>query len=191
MKATSPNDMMAAVATSMKERTGKTLEEWVAVVRESGLDLLDQNAVRRWLKSEHDIPQNSRWAIADAAARDAGWVRPDVDDYIEQQYSGAKSSLRPIFERLRECLEDLGDDVRMEGRSTYIPFVRKRQFVAIAPATRTRVDVGLRYTEAPVSELIVPAKAPGQATHRISFSSADDINEDVITLLRCAYDQNG
>ena len=183
--------MMEAVARSMKERTGKTLEEWVGIVQESNLDPLDQNAVRKWLKAEHGIPQNSQWAIADAAARDAGWVRPEVEDFVEQQYSGAKSSLRPIFDRLRTILEDLGEDVRMEGRSSYIPFVRKRQFVAIAPATRTRVDVGLRYTNAPVSEFIVPAKAPGQATHKVSFSSEDEINEDVIALLREAYEQNG
>jgi hypothetical protein len=27
-------------------------------------------------RREHGVPQNSQWAIADAAAREAGWVRP-------------------------------------------------------------------------------------------------------------------
>jgi hypothetical protein len=30
---------------------------------------LDQKAVRGWLRAEHGVPQNSQWAIADAAAR--------------------------------------------------------------------------------------------------------------------------
>ena len=51
---------MDAVATGMQERTGHTLEEWVAVVDASGLDPLDQLAVRRWLKTEHGVPQNSQ-----------------------------------------------------------------------------------------------------------------------------------
>lgn len=97
-----PHEMMAAVAAGMRERTGRTLQEWVVVVNGSGIDPLDQNAVRRWLKSEHSVPQNSQWAIADAAARAAGWERPGVEEYVDRQYAGEKMKLRPIFDRLRE-----------------------------------------------------------------------------------------
>jgi predicted transport protein len=191
MASQSPEKMMAAVTESMRERTGRTLEEWVSLVAASGVDPLDQNAVRRWLKSEHGIPQNSRWAIADAAARAAGWERPETDEYINQQYSGAKAGLRSIFDRLRAAIEALGDDVTMEGRSTYTPFVRRRQFVAIAAATRSRVDVGLRYTKAPRSKLLTSATAPGQATHKLSLTAPEQVTEEVERLLRVAYDQNG
>src|SRR5690606_33994358 len=138
----SPEDMMAAVAASKKERRGRTLEERVAPVQASGLDPLDQNQVRKWLKEEHGILQNSQWAIAEAAARAAGWVPPTTDEYIDQQYAGPKAHLRPIFERVREIVMGFGDDVSMEGRATYTPFVRRRQFAAVAAATKTRVDVG-------------------------------------------------
>ncbi len=191
MASQSPEKMMAAVTESMRERTGRTLEEWVSLVSASEVDPLDQNAVRRWLKSEHGIPQNSRWAIADAAARAAGWERPETEEYIDQQYSGAKAGLRSIFDRLRAAIEALGDDVTMEGRSTYTPFVRRRQFVAIAAATRSRVDVGLRYTEAPRSKMLTSATAPGQATHKLSLTAPEQVTEEVERLLRVAYDQNG
>ncbi len=187
----SPQDMIAAVSASMQERTGRTLEEWVEAVRASGIDPLDRNAVRRWLKAEHGVLQNSRWAIADAAARSAGWREPPTDEYIHGQYAGTKAGLRPIFDRLRALLEGLGDDVRVEGRSTYTPFVRRRQFAAIAAATRTRVDVGLRYVEPPDSPLLAPAGSPGQATHRISLGSVDEVTGEVERLLRAAYEQNG
>lgn len=187
----SPQDMMAAVSRSMKERTGRTVDEWVEVVEASGVDPLDQNAVRRWLKAEHDIPQNSRWAIADAAARAAGWERPTEEEYVDRQYSGPKAGLRPIFEELREILDDLGDDVRMEGRKTYVPFVRGRQFAAVAPAAQTRVDVGLRYTDPPASERLVEGRAPGQGTHVLSLTSVDEVDDEVEGLLRAAYEQNG
>lgn len=186
----SPAAMMAAVVTSLQERTGRTLEEWLEVVASSGIDPLDQNAVRRWLKAEHGVLQNSQWAIADAAARAAGWVPPTIDEQIEAQYAGPKAHLRPIFDRIRELAASLGDDVRMEGRGTYIPFVRSRQFLAVAAATRTRVDLGLRYTAAPDSPLLVPAQAPGQATHRLSLTSAAEITPEVEELLRVAYEQN-
>jgi hypothetical protein len=191
MTPSSPDTMMAAVTASMKERTGRSIDEWTEAVRASGIDPLAQNAVRRWLREEHGIGQNTQWAIADAAARAAGWKRPSLADFIDQQYAGAKASLRPVFEAVRNILESFGDDVRVEGRATYIPFVRQRQFAAVAAATGTRVDVGLRFVKAPESPLLQTASAPGQATHRLSLTTVDDVTGEVADLLRAAYDQNG
>lgn len=190
-KMTSPSDMMNSVSDSMKERTGKTLEEWVEVVKVSGIDPLDQKSVRNWLKSEHGILQNSQWAIADAAARAAGWVRPSVEGYIDAQYQGEKAVLRPIFDALREIIEGLGEDVAVEGRGGYTPFVRKRQFAAVQVSTKTRVDLGLRFKEAPESALLITSSLPGQSTHKVGLSSVEDIADEVVGLIRLAYEQNG
>jgi hypothetical protein len=136
-----PDEMLSAVSASLATRTGRSLDEWIALVQGSGLDPLDQNAVRGWLRSVHGVPQNSQWAIADAAAQAAGWRRPSVDEYIDSQYSGPKAALRPIYAAVAAAMGDLGDDVTIEGRGTYTPFVRGRQFAAIVPATRDRVGV--------------------------------------------------
>jgi hypothetical protein len=186
-----PDDMMSAVTDSMAERTGRSLEEWVALVAESGIDPLDQNAVRRWLRDAHGVKQNSQWAIADAAARDAGWVRPTVEEYVDAQYTGAKAALRPIFGAVRDAVLALGDDVVVEGRGTYVPFVRRRQFAAVAAATATRVDLGLRLADPPASARLRPATAPGSATHRVQLSAVADVDDEVRELLRAAYQQNG
>lgn len=190
-KMTSPSDMMNSISDSMKERTGKTLEEWVEVVKVSGIDPLDQKSVRNWLKSEHGILQNSQWAIADAAARAAGWVRPSVEGYIDAQYQGEKAVLRPIFDALREIIEGLGEDVAVEGRGGYTPFVRKRQFIAVQASSKTRVDLGLRFKEAPESALLSTSSLPGQSTHKVGLSSVEDITDELVGLIRLAYEQNG
>ena len=186
----SPADMMTSVTSSMQERTGKTLEEWVAAVQSAGIDPLDQKAVRNWLKDQ-GVLQNSQWAIADAAARAAGWERPSVEGYIDSQYQGEKAALRPIFDALREIIEGLGKDVTAEGRGGYTPFVRKRQFIAIQASTKTRIDLGLRFKQAPDSALLSTASLPGQSTHKLGLSSVDDITDEVADLIRVAYEQNG
>src|ERR1700686_818480 len=109
-----PDQMMSAVTSSLAARTGKSLEEWITLVQGSGIDPLDQKAVRSWLRTGHGVPQNSQWAIADAAARAAGWVPPTVPDYIDSQYAGQKAALRPIFDALKAAISALGDDVTVE-----------------------------------------------------------------------------
>ena len=188
--APTPDEMMTAVSESLTARTGRSLGEWLALVRASGIDPLDQAAVRRWLRAEHGVPQNSQWAIADAAAREAGWARPSAAEYIDRQYAGAKAVLRPIYDALAAAIGELGDDVTAEGRGSYTPFVRGRQFAAVAASTRDRVDVGLRFTDPPQSPRLQPASGPGQATHKLSLRSLAEVDDEVLNLLHAAYEQN-
>jgi len=188
--AQTPDEMMSAVSASLAARTGRSLDSWVALVQSSGIDPLDQNAVRGWLRSTHGVPQNSQWAIADAAAQAAGWVRPSVVEYVDSQYRGAKAGLRPIYDALAAVIGDLGDDVTIEGRGSYTPFVRGRQFAAIAAAARDRVDLGLRFAAPPDSGRLTPASGPGQATHKVSLRSVHDVDDELRQLLRMAYEQN-
>jgi predicted transport protein len=185
-----PDQMLSAVSASMAQRTGRSLEQWVELVGGSGIDPLDQKAVRAWLRDVHGVPQNSQWAVADAAARAAGWIRPTVEEYVDQQYAGKKAALRPVFEAVREMALALGPDVTLEGRGGYVPFVRRRQFAAVA-ATATRVNLGLRLPDPPESARLVPATAPGQSTHKIALTSAADVDDEVRSLLASAYAQNG
>ena len=188
--AKSPDDMMSAVIGSMADRTGRSLDEWLELVQASGIDPLDQNAVRHWLRSQYGVPQNSQWAIADAAARAAGWVRPTVEEYVDGQYQGAKAGLRPIYDAVAGAIVQLGDDVTVEGRGGYTPFVRGRQFAAVAAAAKDRVDLGLRFTDPPAAGRMQQASGPGQATHKIALRSVADVDDEVRHLLRVAYDQN-
>jgi predicted transport protein len=189
MSSNSPNDMTAAVSDNIQKNTGKTLEEWVAAVLESGLDPLDQNSVRKWLKSEHNIPQNTQWAIADAAARAVGWVRPSPDGYIDSQYQGKKAILRPIFDSIRAAIMRIDPLVSVEGRGGYTPFVHKRQFTAVKASSKM-VVLGLRYREAPSSDRLLEGKATGQCTHRVELTSPEQVDEEVIRLLTIAHEQN-
>ncbi|WP_270887892.1 DUF5655 domain-containing protein [Pedococcus sp. 5OH_020] len=189
-----PGDMMAAVSSSLEQRTGRTLEQWATVVKASGVDPLDQRAVRAWLKDVHGVPQNSQWAIAEEAATQAGWVRPDADGYTDALYSGRRAQLRAIHDAVIVLAEGLGPDARREGRGGYIPVVRKTQFVAVAPGPRHTVRVGFRFREGtPVDERLSPAKGFAQATHWLHLPS--DADEDDLRslepLLEAAYLQNG
>jgi hypothetical protein len=88
----------------------------------------------------------------------------------------------------------LKDDTETQGRGTYIPVVRKTQFVAVAPGPRGTLRVGLRYRgEAPDDERISPAKGFAQSTHWLHLppdAKPDDI-ESLAPLIAAAYGDTG
>lgn len=187
--------MVAAVTSSMKERTGRTLEEWVEVVETDGPDPLDQKAVRAFLKDAHGVAQNSQWAIAFAAAEKHGWTMPTPDAFTDELYTGRKLALRPLHDAVVSVARTLGDDVEVQGRATYIPLVRATQFAAVAPGPRNTLRVGLRFRQAPpADDRLEPAKGFAQATHWAHLPADADPSaaaESLEPLLRAAYEQNG
>lgn len=183
-------EMLVRVAASLPEKTGKSLEDWVAAVGKSGLDPLDQRAVRQWLKSEHGLTKPQQEAIAIAAAKEAGWSEPTADDHLATQYAGSKQSLKPIYEALLEAATELGGDVTVEVRANFVAVNRKRQFAAIQPATASRIDLGLRFVDPPSDERLKQATAPGQSTHKLGLTAIDQVDDEIKALLRKAYEQN-
>lgn len=186
----SPEEMTQAVQQSMKQRTGRDMDEWAALIDATeGLDPLDQLAVRRFLSQQHGVPQNSQWAIAMDVAGRHGWVMPTADEFADQMYA-KKPDLRPVHDAVVALAASMGADARVEGRATYTPVVRKRQFLAVGPGPRGTVRVGLRYRETPADERIEPAKGFAQATHWVHLTSADEV-DGLEGLVREAYSQNG
>ncbi len=52
------------------------------------------------------------------------------------------------------------------------------------------MDVGLRFTDPPLSPRLEPASGPGQATHKLSLRSPAEVDDEVLGLLYAAYEQN-
>lgn len=191
--------MMAAVAHTMAERTGRSLEQWVALVEAEGPDPLNLKAVRAWLRTEHGLPQNSQWAVADAAARRHGWEPPTVAGRTESMYTGKKAPLRPLHDAVVEAGLALGD-VEPQGRAGYIPLVHRTQFAAVGPGTYGRLRIGFRFrTTVPDDPRLEPAKGFAQATHVIQVEPVDPegvaldpagFARSVEPLLRAAWEQN-
>src|SRR5262249_4534498 len=100
------------------------------------------------------------------------------------------AALRPIYDALAAAAGELGGDVTVEGRASYTPFVRGRQFAAVAAPTKDRVDLGLRVTDPPAHDRLPPSPRPGQSTHKSALRSVDDVDNQVRHLLRLAYEQN-
>jgi len=180
----------------LKPKTGRSLEEWIVLVKQNGPK--EYAARRAWLKSKHNLGTNSAWWIAHRAEGKAG--EEDSPEqylaaaarYVEDQYSGKKSALRPMYERLLQLAKSLGSDVKACPCKTMVPLYRHHVFAQIKPATNSRLDFGLCFTtykgELPKRLIDTGGLAKrDRITHRIEVTHPSEIDADLQKWLRAAY----
>ncbi len=123
---------------SMKERTGRSFEEWVALVRPQ---LPAAKAGRlKWLKATFALPQNSAMLILDAL-NDG----PPVTEATP--FAGAEPAVWSAYQTLAAEIRALGPDVRIQPRQGYVAFYRTNEFAAVRPGSGC-LEVGLALDDA-------------------------------------------
>jgi hypothetical protein len=181
----------------LKPKTGRSLEEWIALVKKEGPK--DYQARWAWLKSKHKLGTNSAWWIAERADGKGGEEDSPAKylataaEYVEEQYSGKKSALRSIFEQLLALGKSLGPDVKACPCKTMVPLYRNHVFAQIKPATNTRIDFGLCFAtyKGKLPKRLIDTGGlvrKDRITHRIEVLSHDQIDADLKKWLRAAYD---
>src|SRR5437773_12412851 len=89
--------MMQSTIAGMKQRTGRTLEEWVELVTKKGP--ATEKERRAWLKAKHGHGQNYSWWIAEQSVGKSDDSDPDTylrnaEQYVETKFSGTNAGLR-------------------------------------------------------------------------------------------------
>ena len=115
--------------TTSKEKTGRSLEEWLKLVTKSGPP--DKKERREWLKSEHGLPTNSASYLAERASgkgedlEDPEAYLRAAEGYVEAMFSGGKAGLRPIYDALLKLGLSLDKEVKACPCQTIVPLYRK------------------------------------------------------------------
>jgi Domain of unknown function (DUF5655) len=181
----------------LKAKTGRSLDEWIALVKCEGLK--DEKSRRDRLRTKHKLGTNSaRWIAERAEGKGGEESDPETylkaaAQYVEDQYAGPKEKLRPIYDKLLETGKTLGPDVKACPCKTIVPLYREHVFAQIKPTTNTRIDLGLalaHYKEKLPKRLINTGGVAkkDRITHRIELQAISDIDTELRTWLKTAYD---
>jgi hypothetical protein len=181
----------------LKEKTGRSMEEWIALVKKEGPK--DEKSRREWLKTKHKIGANSAWWIAERAEGKGGDEdTPEVYleaavRYVEGQYAGPKEKLRPIYDELLELGKSMGSDVKACPCKTIVPLYRNHVFAQIKPTTNSRVDLGfaLSHYKGKLPKRLIDTGGlakKDRITHRMEITAAEQIDGDVKKWMKTAYD---
>lgn len=182
---------------TLKEKSGRSLDEWIALVKKEGP--ADTKSRREWLKSKHKLGTNSAWWIADRAE---GKGTEDGDPeaylqaavrYVEEMFSGGKAGLRPIYDKLLALGLKTGREVKACPCQTIVPLYRNHVFAQIKPTTQTRIDMGfaLKGCKTKIPERLIDTgglQKNDRITHRIPIQKLPEIDAEVKRWLEIAYE---
>jgi hypothetical protein len=180
----------------LKEETGRSMEEWLALVKSEGPK--DERSRRDWLKSKHKLGTNKASWIAERA-EGKGWEdTPEAYlkaavEYVEEQYAGPKEKLRPIYDELLTLGKSIGSDVKACPCRTIVPLYREHVFAQIMPTTNSRIDLGFALThyKGKLPKRLIDTGGlakKDRITHRIEITAAEQIDGEVKKWLKTAYD---
>jgi predicted transport protein len=178
---------------NIQTRTGKTLDELFALIRESGLS--KHGEIREMLRRDLSLGYGDANALAAAfltsASRAAApAAEAATGDVVGAIYAGAKGDLRPIHEKLMAAIAALGP-FEIAPKKGYVSLRRKKQFATIGPATKTRVDVGLNMKGVPATERLIDLPLGGMCQYRVSLTDVDQVDQELMAWVRLAFEGAG
>ncbi|MDB4292203.1 DUF4287 domain-containing protein [Maribacter sp.] len=166
---------------NMPEKTGKSLQEWTRILHEK--NFAKHGEAMKFLKGEHGLTHGFANTIIHLSKEE----KPDADDLITAQYQG-KENLVPIYDKLLTLVQTFGDDVTITPKKTTVSIIRKRQFALIKPATKTRIDLGLKLKDKPETERLGNSGPFGSmCTHRVQLTDSEEVDSELAQWLQEAY----
>jgi hypothetical protein len=186
--AKSPEEGMASLIRNLEEKTGKSMDAWVAIARGTGK--AKHKEIVALLKAEQGLSHGYANQIAIRALAASDSPAAGSDDLIEAQYAGAKAAIRPIYAALVKALQTFGPDVELSPKKAYVSLRRSKQFGLIQPTTASRIDVGLVLKDTPpAGRLEASGSFNAMVTHRVRVTSPSEVDSELIGWLRQAYEK--
>ncbi|WP_234033115.1 DUF5655 domain-containing protein [Erythrobacter rubeus] len=167
---------------NMLEKTGRTLEQWLSLLAKT--DLQKHGQIVKFLKSEHDVGHGYANLIASKALETKQPV-----DLVAEQYSGAKATLKPMYDEIVAFARSLGDDVEIAPKKASVSLRRKKQFALITAATKTRIDLGLALKGDPAKGRLETYNA--MCSHRVRLETSSDFDHEVKAWIEESYGRAG
>jgi hypothetical protein len=161
---------------TLKEKTGRTLDEWLALVKKSSAKTETER--RAWLKTAHGLGMNTASEIAEHAEPDGSeFASPKTylaaaEKYVERMFEGPKAVLLPLYDELLRLGLAIGKDAKACPaapwcRSIAITFSLKSS----RPRSRVSISASRSARENPKAASSTPAAMPKRTASRTAFPS--------------------
>jgi hypothetical protein len=184
--AKTPQEMKAAMIAGLQEKTGKSLAEWLQILRAT--DLTKHKEIVSLLKASHGLTHGYANMIALQFLQSDSQTANDTAALVATQYAGAKAGLLPIYDAVIAAVNGFGKDVEISPKKAYVSLRRSKQFAIVQPSTASRLDIGLVLKNIdPKGRLEASGSFNAMVTHRVRVSKPEEVDKELVSWLRQAY----
>jgi hypothetical protein len=173
----------ATVRANLQAKTGRSLDEWVAVARSCPHDR--PRARVEWLRSEHGLGVNhAALILAEAFPSGASWDEPDA----LRAALWADDASRAILEAVERVAASV-DGLVIGQRKSFTAFSRDVQFAAMRPLKGGRALLGLKLAPDASPRLSAPQRKEGwseRLTATVELGSASEVDREIERLFGAA-----
>ncbi len=168
---------------NMPEKTGKSLDQWKILLQSK--PFTKHSEAVTYLKVSHGVTHGFANTIVTLSKEENN----SPEDLVASQYKG-KEELSPIYDQLISFVKQLGEDVTITPKKGSVSIIRNKQFTLIKPATKTRMDLGLKLKDVPITDRLENSGPFGtMCTHRVKIASVDEIDDELKAWISQAYEK--
>ncbi len=172
---------------NVQAKTGKTPADFIQLAAEKRLT--KHSEIMAWLKADFGLGHGHAQAIT-RVILEADAPKVTRDEKISQQFKGAKSVWLPAYEGLVEQVRRFGNDVGTAPTNSYISFVRDGRKFALVAVTAARLDIGIKRKGVPAEGRYESAGSwNSMVTHRVQVTDPAQVDDDLVSWLRLAYEE--
>jgi len=176
---------------NIQKKTGKSLDELAAIVKESRLT--KHGEIRDMLKEKLGLGHGDANALVHAVLQSDGQRAAEgkaTDDVLNEIYAGAKAGMRPIHDELMKHITKFGE-FEIVPKKGYVSLRRKKQFAMIGPKTNTRFELGINAKALKKNARLLEQPKGSMCNYIVNVTDAQEVDSELIAWIKSAYESAG
>ncbi len=175
---------------TIKAKTGKTPEDFLALAQEKGLlrEGIKTGQIIAWLHDDFDLGRGHAMALVQTFQA-ATQPKQSSDERVDGLFRGDRARWRQPYDELLARIREFGPSVSQAPTDTYISILRRGKKFAVVAVTAARLDIGIKLKGAQASDRLEPAGTwNAMVTHRVRITDPSQLDGELLAWLKRAYD---
>ena len=171
-----------------KEKAGRTLEQWLPVVKKSGL--VKQMEIPNWLKTEHKLNHLQASLLAGLYLNNGKPVYQNEASLLDNQFAKCEE-MRLLFDAISERILKQFPDTQVIPKKTYVSFTATREFAAINIKPR-EIRLGMDLGDMAFNETVQKTKLNGpmpRISHMAVITDMKQFDKKLLEYLHLSYNR--
>jgi predicted transport protein len=172
-----------------KEKTGKTLEQWLPVVKKSGL--AKQMEITNWLKAEHKLNHLQASLLAGLYLNNGKPVYQNETNLLDNQFVKCED-MRPLFDNISKQILGAFAGTQIIPKKTYVSFTSTREFAAINIKPK-EIRLGMDLGNESFTEMLQKSKLTGpmpRISHMVVLTDGKQFDKKILNYLQASYNRS-